>query len=472
LTNTTHGIYMTPAVSDAPRYATIANNTIAGNLDYGIFLAGRGVYNTSDTYGNTIRGNKIGVAPNGTSAKNGHGIYISNAYLNFIGGTSSSDRNIISGNKFNGIWITGSQYIGILGNYIGTNVAGTAAMPNLAAGVRIDGGHDNIVGGAIYGIFPATNGNVVSGNGSDGVKLVSGTHDNLVLANYIGRNAANTGNIPNTLSGVSMLDGAQNNIIGGDVITSLNIIAGNGTYGVYLSDNSTRFNVVKYNDILNNGSDGVTLQNGANSNTIGGDTPYDFNLIRYNYGSGISIASANANTVKSNGIVGNQYYGVLLDGASTTGNLITSTAILQNGYDGIGERNSASFNVWSHVSIYDNVGLGVDKFANFGGTANIVDAPNAVITSVVKAGSVITVSGTGLNGTLIELYRVAPDPSGFGEGKTFVGSTGVSSGKWKIVDTSGSSGCYTLFENSLGISASEFGPNNCRNFLPLVLKNH
>ena len=462
LTNTFDGILLTPFGSNAPRYATIANNHIASNGRYGIWLHGNGTANSSGTTGTVIKNNTIGIDGSGLPRGNGSdGIFIdNNAFQDFIGGSSDADRNIISGNSGHGVWVNNSVGIGVLGNYIGTNVNGTAALANALSGVTFDSGSANIVGGAIYGFFPATKANLIEYNTGDGVQLINSTHDNIVLANTLRYN---------TLSGVAIFGGAYDNLVGGDVITSLNLIGNNGTYGVYLAGSTTTGNTVRYNDILNNAIDGVTLQDDAHDNTIGGDVPQSFNLVRYNAGSGIYILDSGPNTISYNGIIGNAFYGVILDGSSTAGTLITGTAISQNGYDGIGERNSANFNVWSHVSIYDNGGLGIDKNASSDST-NIVNPPTAVITSVLKSGGQTVVRGTGLNGTLIELYGVAPDSSGFGEGKTYAGTATVSSGKWVITDTL-NLGCYTLFENALGIAASEFGANSCRTFLPLVLKN-
>ena len=123
-----------------------------------------------------------------------------------------------------------------------------------------------------------------------------------------------------------------------------------------------------------------------------------------------------------------------------------------------------------YVSFYKHGSRGLTKVAS-GDAANLSHPPTAVITAVLKSGGQTIVRGTGLNGTLIELYGVAPDPSGYGEGKTYAGTAIVSSGKWVITDTL-NLGCYTLFENALGLSASEFGPNTCRTFLPAALKNH
>src|SRR5205085_1287258 len=105
--------------------------------------------------GNLVRGNFIGTDVTGTQAVgNGEGMVILGASGNVIGGTTAAERNVISGNSVRGVDITG---IGNLlpggnlvqGNFIGTDAAGGAALPNKGDGVFIDG--PNTVGGTAGG---------------------------------------------------------------------------------------------------------------------------------------------------------------------------------------------------------------------------------------------------------------------------------------------------------------------------------
>src|SRR5207302_3288029 len=110
---------------------------------------------------------------------------------NTIGGTTANVRNIISGNNFQGIAISGNgtKSNTVAGNYIGTNKTGTAALPNTGAGVSLFGkAKSNIIGGAT-----AASRNVISGNLNQGITISdSGTSSNQILSNYIGLNAAGT----------------------------------------------------------------------------------------------------------------------------------------------------------------------------------------------------------------------------------------------------------------------------------------
>jgi parallel beta-helix repeat protein len=215
--------------------------------------------------------------------------------------------------------------------------------------------------------------------------LIEGASNSLVTANDIRYNNG---------MGVRIESGASNNIIGGDVITSLNIIGNNGGYGVELYGSTTTGNVVKNNDILNNGIDGVFIGGDAHDNEIGSDVIQSANLIRYNNGSGIGVSDSGPNTISYNGIVGNGKYGVILDGSLTQGNTITGTSITGNGYDGIGEGNGAGANFWNKVSIFGNGGLGIDKGAS-SDTTNIINAPALTIDSVNRSTGVVRGRATG-----------------------------------------------------------------------------
>lgn len=472
LTNGIFGVYLASSGINAPRHTIVANNVIAGNSLGGIVIAGNGTPNSNSAYNNVVRANYIGVGPSGTRLPNGtYGVYITNgAFQNFIGGANNADRNIISGNNGTGVVISSSVGIGVLGNYIGTNVSGTAALGNSAGGVRITGGEANIIGGAIYGIIPATKGNLIQYNTQLGVQLSSDTHTNQVLANTIRYNIG---------YGVSLISGAYDNVVGSDVVTSANSIGNNTSHGVYLNGGTTTGNVVKFNDIVNNFGNGITLEGDAHDNQLGGDISTAYNLINGNNGSGIAVFDSGPNTILYNGVIGNSAYGVLLDGTATQGTVISASTLSGNGYDGIGERNSAAANIWSNVSIYGNGGLGIDKEA-ISNTANSINAPMLVITSVNRSTGVVqgrTLARTFPLFTEIELYSVELDPSGYGEGKTYVGRALTdSNGNWQIVDPSPGSGCYTAFESLfsalaiLPIGSSEFSRSSCSAMLPTVLR--
>lgn len=98
----------------------------------------------------SIQGNKIGTDVSGTVAvANGAvGILIQNGSdNNLIGGTAVGAGNLISGNLSDGIRIATSTNNQILGNYIGTDITGTADIANSGSGVSVFIASNNQIGG-------------------------------------------------------------------------------------------------------------------------------------------------------------------------------------------------------------------------------------------------------------------------------------------------------------------------------------
>jgi hypothetical protein len=101
-----------------------------------------------------------------------------------IGGTTATERNVISGNTGNGIFICSCANATIQGNYIGTDVSGTAPVGNGQYGVQVA----DAVGVTIGGTTPTAR-NVISANTSGGINAYSGSKANLnltIAGNYIG----------------------------------------------------------------------------------------------------------------------------------------------------------------------------------------------------------------------------------------------------------------------------------------------
>ena len=140
-----------------------------------------------------------------------------------IGG-GSAQRNVIAGNlnASGGIFLNGSGASGndIQGNYLGTNAAGTAAIPNNATNITVESANNQILG------------NVISGFSQSGIGIYlffSGASANLICGNYIGTNAAGTAALNSTGTGIEMRGGANGNTIGGAQAGLGNVISGNFT---------------------------------------------------------------------------------------------------------------------------------------------------------------------------------------------------------------------------------------------------
>ena len=158
---------------------------------------------------------------------------MANAQNSTIGGSAAGAGNLISGNGNHGVVLTGAGVVNnfVQGNTIGLDVTGTVGLGNTNVGVRIGGAaHDNSIGGP--GI---SDGNVISANGSDGVLLIdAGTRNNAVSGNLIGTDLTGTVDLGNTKSGVSIAD-ANTNTVGGTTTSERNLISGNGLFGVEIS---------------------------------------------------------------------------------------------------------------------------------------------------------------------------------------------------------------------------------------------
>ena len=113
--------------------------------------------------GNRIVSCFLGIEPTGWTARgNLFGVIVDGGDGNTIGGTGPGDRNVISGNNCCGVNIRGAQGTTVIGNFIGTDAAGTREVANPGSGVIVFGGSGTTIGGTEPG-----SGNLISGNGTD-----------------------------------------------------------------------------------------------------------------------------------------------------------------------------------------------------------------------------------------------------------------------------------------------------------------
>ena len=329
----------------------VVNNCAAN----GISISGSGAT------GNHLSGNLIGTNYNGFS--NGpntfSGVFIgSGASGNIIGGSDVSERNLISGNNYSGVEISGpgtSDNV-VSGNYIGTFPSGDFAMPNLQNGIRIhNGAQYNTIGGDTEGQR-----NLISGNGAQGIRIDGATtSNNTVSGNFIGTNAAGSGSVANAQYGVRLVAGAHHNTIGGAASGSRNIISGNGAGGIGLD--TSNWNTISGNYIgtdpggqtARGNFNGILLMNSSN-NVIGGDGPGSGNIISGNTGYGVHLYGGGTpctlNLIKGN------YIGLAADGITPLPNPVgirLQGSVSQNTVGGnlAGQRNVISGNSETGVLI-------------------------------------------------------------------------------------------------------------------------
>ncbi len=296
LPNGAHGIFISDGDSNK-----ITKNLSSGNLLSGISIEGTAVLNE-------LAGNQIGTSRNGTAAlpNQGDGVVIKSP-RNRVGGNSPTLRNLISGNGKTGITLSGSGASSnvIEGNFVGTDFAGTLAIPNRGDGIRVFNAPRNRIGSATE----AAAGNLISGNGGSGISFTNpGSTGNLVLGNFVGVAADGLAALGNTGNGVLLSSGATNVQIGGTNATSRNIIAANGSSGISISStaqgNRVSRNLIGINTAgaaRGNGNAGVSIQ--GSGNTIGG-----------------------TNATFANTIAGNPV-GIILSGPTATNNAIAFNTI-------------------------------------------------------------------------------------------------------------------------------------------------
>jgi len=242
-------------VDGGANHNPILNNVLSGNLAYGIFIV------TTGTYYNELRGNKIGTNAAGTDTiPNQIGIILGGGTkYNVIGGNTAADRNIISGNYFDGIEVADSStmYNNIIGNYIGTNTTGNAALPNY-----------NGIGFATRPSKNNIENNLVSGNKFIGIILYEYSDSNTVYSNKVGTAADGLSPLGNGGAGIVIDIKSKYNKIGD--AGKGNIVAFNDTAGIVLADINSEFNTLSENLVFNNPKMGIDLfPIGVNPNDAG-----------------------------------------------------------------------------------------------------------------------------------------------------------------------------------------------------------
>jgi len=421
LGNAIHGIIIAGA-SKNNRIGTDGNgagdieerNVLSGNVISGLRMRDAG------TTGNVVAGNFIGTDFSATvPVSNGrYGVDIGlSASSNRIG-TSGTEanllgmRNVISGNASAGVWIgdSGTNLNAVAGNYIGTNAAGTAALPNATQGILVSlGAQSTRIGTDANGIGDVAERNVISGNSIEGVAVFdSGTNNTVIAGNYIGTNAEGSAallNIPQDFAkvGVRVQNGAQNtrigtsgngqnagaegNLISGNASTGI-VIFGAGTNNTVVAGNSVGLNAIR-NVVIRNNAYGIHVGGGAANTRIGTDgngvgDEAERNVISGNSWDGVGVLdNGTTGTILAGNYIGtngectaaipNGGSGVKLDAGASNTRIGTDG----NGVGDLAERNIISGNTFNGVTI---TGSGTNNnvlAGNFVGiNVNAVALPN------------------------------------------------------------------------------------------------
>ncbi len=339
----------------------------------GVVLSGASKDTISDDY----------IGTDGSSAlPNGNGITVS-SQQNTIGGATSG--NVISGNSAFGLIISGSGAKNnvVEGSSIGTDLSGSTALANHVAGVFVAGkATGNTIGGTATGA-----GNLISGNGSDGVDITgAGTRSNVVEGNYVGPDITGASALGNGNEGVAVYGGATKNIVGGATAAARNVVSANAHDGVAVDGKGTSGNHVEGNYIginaagkaaLGNGGIGAPVYAGATGNTVGGTSPGDRNVISGNANYGATLV----NTGTSQNVIEGNYIGTNPAGTAALGNKRGGVQIyLGSTHNVVGgttrkARNLISGNGGSGVGIHNKGTSGNVIEGNFIGTKRCRNRP-------------------------------------------------------------------------------------------------
>ncbi len=434
---------------------------VLNNYKFQFGSGGAGIRITSAD--NVVEGNFIGTNAAGSAEQQASrlgtatGVLVLSGTHNLIGASAPAARNVISGNNSSGIDLRSSADANtVQGNYVGTNAAGTAAVPNGNA-VFINGA-DNVIGGATS--TPGTGaGNVLGGNDGDGVQISGGRGGNTIQGNLIGLDATGTkalGEIQVNRFGVSI--SVPNNLVGGAGPGEGNVISGQPLAGVELrrgNGNRVQGNFIgtDITGTLAIGNETGVLLEEASHVLVGGTTPGARNVISGNTGVGVDLdysfddaidilvqGNFIGTTSSGSGPLGNGSFGVHVNldedasadfvggSAPGAGNLIAF-----NGADGVFVEDGTNFAILGN-SIFANAELGIDL-----GPEGVTDndagdsdsGPNKRQNFPELAGAAVSAGSTIVTGTLsstpnttfrVEFFASASaDPTGFGEGQSFLG---------------------------------------------------
>jgi hypothetical protein len=378
------------AIDDASGNGVTLNaNAITVNDDYiGLNLAGRADGN---------RGNGVFVTARSSSDSIG---------LN-PSGDSGTVANVISGNTGSGLVLSGSSGDTVAANRIGTNAAGTAAVPNGGDGILLTAtARDNEIGGTeftdaktgqvnnptgskgtvtpVFVVPPL--GNLVSGNDGDGVAIVNRSRHNTLNGNFIGTTADGDAALGNGDNGVR-IDGANATVLAGckfvnNPFVYYNVVSGNKRNGLLVTDADATvvqgnfFGVGADNTaVVGNGLDGVEVDGSSRNTQVGGVIPLG-NVSADNRLNGIEVAGTASYFTTFN----------------TFGGLLAFKGAAPNGRDGLLVTSTGGHNLVRTNVFSGNAGNGIELAGNASGVT--ID-PN-IVGLTTKGNAILANRGDGL----------------------------------------------------------------------------
>ena len=291
---------------------------------------------------NLVVGNKIGTDVTGSAAlgNSGDGVRATDN-LNHIGDPGPALRNVISANGGDGVEIATSS-VTVKGNYIGTDAAGTADLGNGSDGVRLSGS----------GIASQVRNNVIGGNGLNGVEITQAPGNgtpNTVAGNLIGLGADGTTAVPNTLSGVRAINTGKV-LVGGLLPSDANVISRNPLMGVDLttvSDVTIQGNLIGLDAAGATAAPNHLLGISLSASTdvvVGGSSPTAGNVVSGNENGGVRIINGSSDNDLQGNLVGTEVTGTVAIGNALVGVVLSDAQSNRIGGTDAGARNVISGN--------------------------------------------------------------------------------------------------------------------------------
>ena len=283
-----------------------ARNVVAGNSEANIKLFSTRVNAIS---GNFIGTNSSGTAPLGDSSST-VGILLENSFLNTVGGPAIEARNIVSGHAGHGIELVGELSFNnvVQNNYIGLDARGSSAVPNGKSGIALlNGAKDNSIGGEARNIISGNReqGILISGAGTDNNRVAG----NFIGLNARGDGALGNigGGVVITQGAQHCTLGSTNPALR-NVISGNGSNGSSNSYGIRIEGDNTELHTIlncyigtdatgNKSGFGNNGA-GIVIFN-SNGHRIGvPGAPR--NVISGNARNNVEITNANRNIVQNN----------------------------------------------------------------------------------------------------------------------------------------------------------------------------
>ncbi|HYO64114.1 MAG TPA: right-handed parallel beta-helix repeat-containing protein [Pyrinomonadaceae bacterium] len=294
----------------------------------------------------------------------------------------------------------------VIGSTAATFADPGAATRSVGDGVRVVSGD----GGTVRN-------NLVGFSSGKGIQLGTGAAGWTVTGNEVRGNGINNSN----LDGLDVENSGTATVRG-------NLFVGNEAAGVDMYQSSGS-NTVENNTITGNGVGAGANIESPGVRVFGASNTVARNVVSANFGAGVMVTSgATSNVITRNSIFAN----------GTIANKAGAAASNQIGIDLLSAADSLTVGTSPFVTPNDNG----DGDAGANGLANL-----PVLTSARILGSNLTLTGYARPGAAVEFFVAAPDPSGFGEGQTYL----LTLAEGSAADTDNTTGTYTSPVNGLNV---------------------